>query len=75
MLDLFVTAHALRIVKRRVILKNGEYIRYQAGRRHKRFNKPKGQLRALKKTVPLFKAYAKKLKKLGYTRSWWWTTR
>jgi ribosomal protein L35 len=46
--------------------------RYQAGRRHKRAKKGRKQLLSLKGMVPLHRADAAKLRKLGYKRSWWY---
>eukprot|EP00775_Hariotina_reticulata_P005154 gene5154-5394_t len=62
------------IVKRRVLVgEDGTMWRMQAGRRHKRYKKGSKRLLALKGMVPLHKAHAAKLRKLGYKRSWWYT--
>lgn len=59
-------------VKERVIVgQDGTMWRMQAGRRHKRYKKSSSRLRSLKGLVPLARAHAAKLRKLGYKRRWW----
>lgn len=43
----------------------------QAGRRHKRYKKSRQRLAALKGMVPLARADAAKLRKLGFKKTWW----
>lgn len=60
-----------RAARHRFIVKGGEIMRLQAGRRHYRYKKSKSALQRLKGLVPLHKPIAKKLKKLGFKRKWW----
>lgn len=57
--------------RHRFIMKGGVIMRLQAGRRHYRSKKSKNALRRLKGLVPLHKPIARKLKKLGFKRTWW----
>lgn len=60
------------VAKRRFYMQSdGTIMRKRAGRRHYRSKKSKRRLRRLKGVVPLYKAYAKKLKMLGFKRRWW----
>jgi ribosomal protein L35 len=62
------------VVKRRVIVaKDGTMWRTQAGRRHKRTKKSGGRLRELRGLAPLADGWARKLRKLGYKRRWWYS--
>ncbi len=47
----------------------------QAGRRHYRSRKSKSRLRALKGLVPLAPHWARKLKKIGFKRRWWYNVK
>lgn len=47
--------------------------RMQANRRHKRYKKSRQQLLHLKGMVPLHSADTRKLRKLGYKRTWWFS--
>ena len=61
------------IVKRRVLVaKDGTMWRTQANRRHKRYKKTSGRLSELRGLAPLAPAIARKLRKLGYKRRWWY---
>jgi ribosomal protein L35 len=46
--------------------------RTQAGRRHYRASKSGGRLRELKGLAPVAPSLARKLRKLGYKRTWWY---
>lgn len=71
-LALAIPAALRSAVKRRVIVgDDGVMWRMQAGRRHKRYKKSRRRLLDLKGLVPLHKADATKLRKLGYKRRWW----
>lgn len=62
------------ILKRRIIMaKDGTYWRTQAARRHKRYKKSRGRLSELRGLVPLAAGWARKLRKLGYKRRWWYS--
>lgn len=60
-------------MKRRVIVAaDGTMWRTQASRRHKRYKKSGGRLRELRGLAPLAEGWARKLRKLGYKRRWWY---
>lgn len=53
--------------------KDGTYWRTQAGRRHKRYKKSRGRLSELRGLAPLAAGWARKIKKLGYKKTWWYS--
>ena len=55
-----------------IVDKDGVMWRLQAGRQHNRSKRTPGGLRALKPMVPLAAGWARKLKKLGFKRRWWY---
>jgi ribosomal protein L35 len=58
--------------RRIIVAADGSMWRTQAGRRHGRSPKSGGRLRALKGLAPVVPSLARKLRKLGCDRSWWY---
>lgn len=65
------TTHSI-LKKRIIVAKDGVMWRTQAGRRHKRIKKSRGRLSELRGLAPLASSWARKLRKLGYKRRWWY---
>eukprot|EP00877_Chromochloris_zofingiensis_P005523 jgi/Chrzof1/14972/Cz09g22210.t1 len=61
-------------VKRRILVaKDGSMWRLPASRKKKRSKKRSIRQREVKGLVPLHSSWTKKLRKMGYTRRWWWS--